>query len=126
MGSKLPGVEVLLYEEADGTVPFRDWMDGLAPRARSKCVARLKRLEALGHELRRPEADYLRGGIYELRAKYGRVNLRMLYFFHGRQVVLSHGLAKERDVPPREIDLAILRKVRFAAAPRTHTFRSER
>jgi hypothetical protein len=31
-------------------------------KAQQKCLARLKRLEDLGHELRRPEADYLRDG----------------------------------------------------------------
>jgi hypothetical protein len=32
----------------------------------------------------------------------------MLYFFHGnRVVVLTHGLKKEREVPPNEIDKAL-------------------
>jgi len=48
----------------------------------------------------------------------------MLYFFHGRTaVVVSHGLIKEREVPPREIDLAVARKARFQADPEAHTFR---
>ena len=65
----------------------------------------------LGHELRRPEADFLRDGIYELRASYQGVHYRMLYFFAGKAVVVvSHGLTKERFVPAREIDLAIRRK----------------
>lgn len=74
-----------------------------------------------------PEADYLRDKIYELRTKHGRVNLRMLYFFHGKQaVVVSHGLTKEDEVPPREIDLAVERKARFEKAPEKHTFRGEK
>jgi len=53
----------------------------------------------------------LRDGIYELRASYQGVHYRMLYFFTGRAVVvLSHGFAKERVVPAREIDLAWKRK----------------
>src|SRR6266581_957996 len=72
----------------------------------------------LGHELRRPEADFLRDGIYELRVRHQRVNYRMLYFFHGQAaVVVSHGLTKEKAVPPREIDMAVDRKKRFAANP---------
>ena len=75
---------------------------------------KLARLEQMGHELRRPEADYLRDEIYELRASYQGVNYRMLYFFHGRDaIIVSHGLAKEREVPRREIDLAMRRQARF-------------
>jgi hypothetical protein len=33
-------------------------------------------------ELRRPEADYLQDGIYELRVGFQHVNYRMLYFFY--------------------------------------------
>jgi hypothetical protein len=44
---------------------------------------RIERLRDLGHELRRPEADYLRDGIYELRVGLGSVNHRMLYSFTG-------------------------------------------
>lgn len=50
----------------------------------------------------------------------------MLYFFHGRPAaVVSHGLIKEREVPPKEIDKAIERKRRFEADPAAHTFRPE-
>ena len=47
-----------------------------------KVVVRLDRLRELGHELRRPEADFLRDGIYELRTASRGVNYRVLYFFH--------------------------------------------
>ena len=81
----------------------------------------------LGHELRRPEADLLRDGIYELRVRLGSVNYRMLYFFHGRvAAVVSHGLTKEKAVPAGEIDGAIERKKRFEAAPREHRFQPSR
>ena len=36
--------------------------------------------------------------------------------------VVSHGLAKERVVPPKEIDRAVERKKRFAANPAKHTY----
>ena len=73
---------------------------------------------------RRPVADYLRDGIYELRARRGRVNYRLLYFFHGRGVaILAHGLSKEDEVPDAEIERAIERKKAFAKAPARHTYR---
>jgi len=65
-----------------------------------KCQAAISRLALLGHELRRPEADLWRDGIYELRARLGSVNYRLLYFFHGQTVsVIAHGLTKEAAVP---------------------------
>ena len=48
----------------------------------------------------------------------------MLYFFYGREVVIvSHGLAKERAVPAREIDLAVKRKASFEKEPGRHIFK---
>lgn len=104
-----------------------EWLDGLPPKAQQKCLARLKRLEDLGHELRRPEADYLRDGIYDLRASCQGVHYRMLYFFHGRPaVVLTHGIVKEREVPSKEIERAVRTKTAFETSPGAHTFRLRR
>jgi phage-related protein len=120
----LATVELIYYQEADGAVPVLRWFDTLSSKAIQKCHVRLERLEQFGHELRRPEADYLRDGVYELRAGYRGVQYRMLYFFHGRAaVVVSHGLVKEKAVPPREIDLAVKRKIGFETAPAQHAFR---
>lgn len=77
----------------------------------------------MGHELRRPEADFLRAGIYELRVSIGGVPHRILYFFHGAiAAVVSHGLVKEREAPRKEIDYVIERKMRFQANPAQHTY----
>jgi phage-related protein len=71
----------------------------------------MRLLATSGHELRRPAADFLRDGIYELRASHGAVQYRILYFFHGRDVVvLSHGITKNQKVPAGEIERAIARK----------------
>lgn len=49
----MPRVRLVLFREADGSVPLIDWLDGLEPQARERCYVRLERLEAMGHELRR-------------------------------------------------------------------------
>ena len=92
----MPRTRVVFYQEDEGSVPLLEWLDGLTVRAAAKCALRFERLRELGHELRRPEADYLRDGIYELRIQLEGLNDRVLYFFHGRgrPVVLSHGLVK--------------------------------
>jgi phage-related protein len=118
----MPRTNVLLYRDDDGTVPILEWLDGLPPKAQDKCRVKTERLRELGYELRRPEADFLRDGIYELRVRLQRVNYRMLYFFHrDTAVVLSHGLVKERQVPSKEIDRAIEHRAKFEKAPERHT-----
>jgi phage-related protein len=100
-----------------------DWLAELPDKVRDKCRVRLDRLAELGHELRRPEADYLRNGIYELRASLSGVQYRILYFFCGTAaVVVSHGLTKEQQVPAVEIDRAVWRKIQFERDPKTHTY----
>ncbi len=116
-------IQVVMYREEDGSVPFLDWFDDLPEKAQDKCRVRLERLAALGHELRRPEADSLRDNIYELRVRLRNANYRMLYFFHGSAMaVLSHGVVKEHRVPPNEIDRAAERKRQFDRDPTRHTF----
>jgi phage-related protein len=125
----MPPVEVVFYQDVDGSVPARDWLDDLLDRDErivDKFQVKLERLAAEGHALRRPEADYLRDDIYELRVKFGSVNYRLLYFFFGRQAaVVSHGLTKEAEVPPREIDLAIKRRQLFLKNPAERQYREE-
>jgi phage-related protein len=114
---------VLLFKEDDGTVPLLMWLDSLPSKAVAKCRVRIERLAELGHELRRPEADYLRDGISELRVGLQGRNYRILYFFHGKSVVvISHGLVKESVVPPRHIAEALERKRRFELDPKRHTY----
>jgi len=77
----MPKISVVFYQEDAQTVPVLDWLDRLPTRAQDKCRVRIERLRHLGHELRRPEADYLRDGIYELRVGLQGMNYRMLYSF---------------------------------------------
>ena len=123
----MAGTEVLFYQEANGSSPVVDWLEQLRcadVKAYAKCVAVVERLMDVGHELRRPTADMLRDGIYELRARKGRVNYRLLYFFHGRHVaILAHALTKEQAVPAIEIERALARKRAFEADPERHTYR---
>lgn len=119
-------VRVVLYMEDDGSVPVRDFIASVPDRVKAKLIARIDRLRQLGHQLRRPEADYLGDGIYELRTRLGHVNYRLLYFFHGNTAaVLSSGLTKEDRVPPAEIARARQRKLRFERAPSAHTFEDQ-
>lgn len=87
-GGTVPVITVVFYQEDDGTVPVLEWLDSLPRKAQDKCFVRISRLEELGHELRRPEADLLRDNIYELRIGLQGINYRILYFFHGKQAAV--------------------------------------
>jgi phage-related protein len=120
----VPPVEVVFYREAEGRSPVGEWLSALLasnPRAHAKCEVRIERLVAEGHELRRPEADYLCDGLFELRARQGHVNYRILYAFYGRgTAVLLHALTKEDVIPPADLRLALERRRRLEHDPHRH------
>lgn len=119
----MPAIKVIFYKENDDLVPTLEWLETIPPKAQDKCFAKIKRLSELGYELRRPEADYLRDKIYELRIGLQGINYRLLYFFYGNTAaIISHGIFKEKRVPPAEIDKAIERRNKFESAPNQHTY----
>jgi phage-related protein len=121
----MPATEVLLYQERDGTIPVLEWLKELRHKKRpafEKCLFLLDLLEEFGHELRRPRADLLRDGVYELRTEVRNVNYRLLYGFVSKDVaVVAHALTKEANVPDRDIDLAASRLARVRQSPQEHT-----
>jgi phage-related protein len=123
----LAQTEVFFFREPeDGSIPLLEWLSEMPVKVQAKCTERIDRLGELGNELRRPEADFLREGIYELRASYQGIHYRLLYFFTGRAVVVvSHGLTKEREVPPKEIARALDRKKKVEADFKKFTFKPE-
>ena len=123
----MPPTKVVFYQDDDDGIPVLEWLRSLQPKAQNKCVIKIERLAALGHELRRPEADYLRDKIYELRIGLQGVNYRILYFCHkNKAAVLAHGIIKERIVPPADIDKAVERRKKFEQAPETHSYQRSR
>jgi hypothetical protein len=101
-----------------GNIPILGWLDSLPDKA--------QKLAELGHELRRPEADFLQDKIYELRVNFKGINYRIIYFFYKNQaVVISHGIIKEKEVPPLEIEQAIKNKAKFEKNPELHTYFQE-
>lgn len=118
----MPKTKVVFFAEDDETAPVINWLDQQDRKVQDKCLVKIERLQELGYDLRRPEADLLRDGVYELRVRHGNVNYRLLYFFHEGRAVLSHGLTKEDTVPNRQIDLAVANKARYVRDPIRHTY----
>ncbi|NOT01980.1 MAG: type II toxin-antitoxin system RelE/ParE family toxin [Phycisphaerales bacterium] len=122
----MPPTAVSFYQDERGDAPVVVWLEKLRrgdPVAYANCVAAIHRLATAGHELRRPTADYLRDKIYELRARRGRVNYRILYFHHGRNAtVLAHALTQEDKVPDADIERAVQRRKQYEGNPKKHTY----
>ena len=92
----MPKTQVVIYKDDDGSVPLFDWLDGQTEKVQDAMQARIELLAEKGSELRRPQCDILRDGIYELRKERQHINYRILYAFCGKNaVLLSHGCTKE-------------------------------
>ena len=92
----------------------------------ANCVARIQQLAANGYSLRRPAADYLTDGIYELRAKHIRVQYRILYFFHGQNfAILAHAITKEQEYQQLILNGRNSVHRLFEENPEAHTYTEE-
>ena len=125
----MPKTSVVFFRNLNGSVPTKIWIDEVVAkrdrRAVAKLAARINILRTEGRNVRRPIADFLQKGIYELRAEFGGVNYRLLYFYVGDQVVISHGCTKEAEVPLREIEFAIRNRDLFESDPERYTYEGE-
>ena len=121
----MPATEVRVFRTASGEIPLISWLrhtKASEPDAYKKCLQRILLLEENGNALRRPHADYLRDGVYELRCRLGKVHYRILYGFTGKCIAtLTSGFTKEGEVPDKEIDLAIERLALVKSNPTKFT-----
>jgi len=122
----MPKASIVIYQETVSEIPLIEWLGSLSKKAQDKCIAKIELLAEQGNCLRRPHCDLLENGIYELRARMGHVQYRILYAYVGKQIVLlSHGCQKERIVPPGEIERAIDHLEKYKAHPKAHTYSEE-
>lgn len=96
------------FVDERGCSPVREYLDALPLKDRQKAAAYIRELKRQGYNLRRPMADYVGHGIYELRPGANRV---FYFFFMRDSAVLLHALRKKTDkLPQRDIELCIKRK----------------
>lgn len=100
--------EIEFYESANGDCPTREFLNKLHKKEELPYVNHaIDRLSEFGNQLRRPHADFLQDGIYELRIPVKHKQLRLLYFFFFQgTIVISHGLRKEGKINPSDIEKA--------------------
>ncbi len=103
---RLKGVYYFVDER--GNTPVKDFIRVLSLNDRAKVFAYIGELKKQGNNLRRPLADYLGCGIYELRPKANRI---FYFFFHKDSAVVVHAIRKKTDkISPKDLDLCIKRK----------------
>ena len=99
--------EVFFYEDERCRCPADEFLDDLQPKLRGKVEKWVEKLEQEGPDLPRPFADLVSGKIRELRIRFGSDNCRLLYFFFGKRVIITHGFMKKTEkVPVGEIERA--------------------
>lgn len=88
--------------------PVKEFIDSLGVEEQAKVFAYIRELKKQGNNLRRPMADYLESGIYELRPKDNRI----FYFFYLKNnIVLVHAIKKHtKKITPGDLALCIKRK----------------
>lgn len=100
--------EVIFYTTEKNECPVDDFLDTLQNKVSAKVEKWIEQLERHGPDLPRPYADIVHGKIRELRIGFGSNEYRFLYFFHGKQIVLTHGFIKKtRALPVQEIERAV-------------------
>ncbi|MBI2787851.1 MAG: type II toxin-antitoxin system RelE/ParE family toxin [Elusimicrobia bacterium] len=103
------------YRTTRGDEPGLDYIRAQVKAHRAKIGRALRYLEELGHSARRPMVDYLGNGLYELRIPADGHQHRVLYFFHGRTVIVvtSAFLKNEENVPAEELARASRRRTEW-------------
>jgi hypothetical protein len=96
------------YEEPDGSAPVESFLDGLPKQQRAKALALVKLLEDQGTGLPFPYSSQVRGRLRELRTRFGKTRLRILYFADSRRIfMLLHGIVKATEkLPESDIQTA--------------------
>jgi len=104
---------VYYFIDEDGRKPVKEFIDSLIEKEQAKVYAYIDELKNQGNNLRRPMADYLRDGIYELRPRDNRI----FYFFYLRdRAVLIHAIKKHvKKIPENDLKLCIKRRIKIEA-----------
>ena len=104
---------VYFFVDKDGHKPVKEFIHSLTRKEQAKVYAYIAELKKQGNNLRRPMADYLENGIYELRPKDNRI----FYFFYLRdRAILVHAIKKHvKKVPENDLRLCVKRKIETEA-----------
>jgi hypothetical protein len=86
------------YEDADGNAPVEVFLNGLPKKHRAKLLGLIAKLKEHGPTLPFPYSSQVDGRLRELRTRFGKTRLRILYFGDANQeFILLRGVIKDSD-----------------------------
>lgn len=89
-------MKIIFYRKESGRSPVEDFILRCNDQEKLEIAAHLDALSQLGCKARRPLVDYLEDGIYELRVRVLKKQIRVLYFFfHRNKVVVTNAFVKK-------------------------------
>lgn len=99
---------IAFYEDEEGRCPVEEFLDALPDQHRAKVYQRIQMLSEWGPNLPYPYSSHVEGPLRELRASFGRVQYRVLYYGDKNRVfVLLHAFVKKAEaIPEQEKHLA--------------------
>ena len=101
-------MKIYYYVDARGNSPVKKFIDELPIKEQAKVFAYIEELRNQGHNIRRPLADYVKNGVYELRPKANRL---FYFFFLKENIVIVHAIKKKTNkISEKDITLCLQRK----------------
>src|SRR5216683_1913597 len=86
------------YVDADGDAPVEVFLNGLPKKHRAKLLGLIAKLKEYGPTLPFPYSSQVDGRLRELRTRFGKTRLRILYFGDANQeFILLHGVVKDSE-----------------------------
>ncbi len=111
--------KIELYKRPNGECPVLDYIQTLLPKQRAKIEKEIDLLELHGIYLPHPYKRKIKGerykDLWELRIRYGKSFLRVIYFLYNQnKFVLIDAFCKKRSKTPRdELEIARNRMIDY-------------
>lgn len=111
-------VRAAFFCTREGAEPVRDWLRSMPKEDRRQIGVDIKTVE-YGWPLGMPSCRPLGDGLWEVRTKLRDREARVIFFFDGASMILTHGFVKkERRTPPADLRLARDRKQQWETTSR--------
>jgi len=102
--------EITFYCLPNGRSPVKEFVDSLKMPAYRKFVYKKELLAGYGPWLSMPHTKYLGKGLLELRFATEEGDIRIIYFFTNKKIVLVHAFKKTTQTTPKnDLELAYKR-----------------
>ncbi|MCF7845164.1 MAG: type II toxin-antitoxin system RelE/ParE family toxin [Candidatus Pacebacteria bacterium] len=94
-------MEIRFFEKS-----VEKFIKSLEKQTIAKTIRTIELLGVFGSEIRMPYSKKIDNDIFELRIR-GAQEVRIIYTFHKKQIILLHGFVKkDRKIPRKEIERA--------------------